>query len=158
MEFLLEILEELKKAAAMIEDRKKKENHMKKLLIVLMILFASSAFAADISWQAAPEAVDGYALYYNTSPNQLEAGGIKTFLPDVTELQDFDTVLSLQPGVTYYFSITAWNIIGRSGLSEAVSYKVPGGFVPAVDTLLVGLDIEPPAIPTGLIAEIVPSL
>ena len=86
---------------------------MKKLLMIaLMLLFAVPCFGATLTWNASDRAT-GYIVYYNTYSKDVG---------NVTEVVDFDNVLSLVPEVEYTMYATAYNQYGESGPSNSITY------------------------------------
>ena len=87
---------------------------MKQFFLVLLVLvFASSAFAKDVtlSWDPSPtESVTGYFLYYSTSPDQP--------FPTVIDVGDVltHTVEGLEDMTAYYFGVAAYDIVGQESV------------------------------------------
>lgn len=88
-------------------------------LLVLFIM-SSTVFAGEIklAWDASPEPVSGYRLYYGLSSGNytenIDVGKVTTY-----------TLTGLQDGQTYYIATTAYNDLGESDYSNEVS-GVPG--------------------------------
>ncbi len=77
-------------------------------------------------------AIAGYKIYRSISP------GLETFVANITNGNQFSYVdLSVTPGTTYYYKVTAFNALGESSLSNEAS-ATPS--TPAT----------PPGAPTGL--------
>lgn len=87
------------------------------------LLTASVCPAAEITlaWDPNPEpTVEGYRVYYGTSSYYY------TFVVDVGN-QTVITISGLLPGVTYFFSATAYSTTGdESFFSGELAYAVPG--------------------------------
>jgi hypothetical protein len=86
--------------------------------------FAATPFPSQsvaLAWTASPSStIAGYRLYYGGASrdytNTLEAG-------DATSV----TVADLAVGATYFFAVTAYDIVGlESSFSDEISYTVPG--------------------------------
>ena len=88
-------------------------------LLVLFIM-SSTVFAGEIklAWDARPEPVSGYRVYYGLS------SGNYTENIDVGKATTY-TLTGLQDGQTYYIAATAYNDLGESDYSNEVS-GVPG--------------------------------
>jgi Fibronectin type III domain len=96
------------------------------LVALIVALFAISATAQAgqsfaLSWNPSPDpTVVGYVVYYGTS------SGNYTTRVDVGTNTSF-TVTNLQPGVTYYFTVTDYNALGvESPPPGELSLLVPG--------------------------------
>ncbi len=80
----------------------------------------AAAAGVDLAWDASPDAnVVGYNLYYGTADgnwtNQLDVGN-----------QTSATLAGCQPGVTYYFTVKAYNSSGvESQPSPELQYLAP---------------------------------
>lgn len=108
-------------------------------LITLMILTgtllaASAASAATLQWDPSNGTVDGYKVYYGTSPtshpNSVNVGKATQYSLNS---------LSLKENTQYYFCVTAYNAAGESPPCAPVAYT------PA--------DSTPPKPPVGLSAQ-----
>jgi hypothetical protein len=89
---------------------------------MLMLLMGMNAFSASVSllWDPSPDSnAVGYAVYYGTvgtpTPNRIDVGNV-TNAP----------VNSLQPGLTYFFYVTAYDSArNESDPSNVINYTVP---------------------------------
>ena len=92
-------------------------------ILSLFLLTAPVCPAADITlaWDPNPEpTVEGYRVYYGTSSYYY------TFVVDAGD-QTVITISGLLPGVTYFFSATAYSTTGdESFFSGEIAYTVPG--------------------------------
>ena len=95
------------------------------LIIILMASASTVAWAgrATVSWDANTESdLAGYKVHYGTQPNRSYSNTI-----DVGNVTSY-TVGNLQPGTTYYFAVTAYDLSGNeSDYSEEVSLTIPTG-------------------------------
>ena len=81
--------------------------------------FTSSASQITLGWDLDP-GVAGYVIYYGT------ASGSYTTELDIG-MNGTQTIISLQPGLTYYFAIASYDFEGaQSSLSPEIPYLVPG--------------------------------
>ena len=88
------------------------------LIVATLITWIGSAHSANLTlrWDPPPEGnISGYNLYYGTNKNSFDHSikGVKK-----TEC----TAWNLQPCLTYYFAVTAYNQTGESDYSNEVSY------------------------------------
>lgn len=101
------------------------------LFVCALLGFVVHAFSATLVWDASQGEVDGYYLYYGTSPgdypNKLNVGNVTQYGLDGLPLSD---------NVLYYFALTAYNSAGESSFSDPAPYRTG--------------DNTPPAPPTGL--------
>lgn len=95
-------------------------------ILSMLLLMASACPAADVTlaWDPNPEqAIQGYRVYYGTDSY------FYTSVIDVGN-QTALTITGLLPGVTYFFSATAYNAEGdESYFSGEIAYTVPGASV-----------------------------
>ena len=103
-------------------------------LAVIFSLTFAHAQAASLVWDPSTGLVDGYKVYYSTNPSD------QTTFRDVgnTTQLNIDS-LPLSEGLTYYFSVSAYNSAGESQPCSPVIFT-PG-------------DNTPPAPPIGLTPE-----
>jgi hypothetical protein len=92
------------------------------VLLGIGLLFATPGFPATVivSWDANSEMdLAGYKLYYG------EVSGVYTSTIDVGNVTEFE-VSGLEVGETYYFVVTAYDLVGNeSDPSDEVMYYVP---------------------------------
>ena len=87
---------------------------MKKIIILVLIFLASSAYAATLMWQPPITGEPlGYKIYYNEFSK--DVGG-------VLELDNFETVLNLVPGLEYSLTCAAYNSVGEGPQCSPLSY------------------------------------
>lgn len=96
-------------------------------LISIFFLFAFELQAKDIAfvWNASPDSVSGYKLYYKMGEEPsppydgmgISQGDSPILVGDVTSF----TVTDLADDQTYQFSLTAYNEYGESGYSAVVT-------------------------------------
>lgn len=96
---------------------------MKKLLFLLLFVFwtvVAHATGVILAWDPSPDTdVVGYTIYYGTASRTYTN---TVTLGNVTN----GAVTGLQPGITYYFAVTALNDIGlESEFSNEVSFTPP---------------------------------
>lgn len=94
----------------------------------VLIVFASSnassmGASVKLAWDASPDpTVEGYFLYHQRSDIPGEAGLTRIDAEDQTE----HVAISLQPGATYTFYVTAYNFVeDESEPSNEIVYTVP---------------------------------
>lgn len=76
-----------------------------------------------LSWTAVPDpSVLGYKAYWGTSSDHYESN------TDVGANTNY-TISGLQPGIRYFFAVSAYNADGESGLSAEASAVVERGKV-----------------------------
>lgn len=99
---------------------------MKTLLLLLSCFVATAADTMTFTWNRNPETnIIAYRLYYGI---QARAHSGNVYTKDVTVMapQMTATATNLQPGVTYYFALTAIAEGGHeSDYSDELSYAVP---------------------------------
>lgn len=88
---------------------------MKKLLFIILFIFISSVCYADkLVWQPPVTGEPlGYKIYYNEFSKNVG---------NVLELNNFETVLNLVPGVEYIISASAYNLIGEGSKCDSLTY------------------------------------
>jgi len=95
------------------------------IFILIAAVSASHAAQVTLAWDPSPEPnVAGYRVYYGTASRYYTAvidAGNQTTL----------TISGLAPGVTYFFSATAYSPAAESYLSGEIAYTVPGNSSPA---------------------------
>ncbi len=91
----------------------------------------------QISWTAVPGA-DFYNIYYST----MSGGGSR--ITKIARVSNPNTVIGLSNGTTYYFVVTAENVVGESYPSSEVSAVPQGPAFPAApsNVIAVGLNGE----------------
>ena len=102
-------------------------------LVLLLACLPSPAIAASVTlmWDPSPDSnAVGYAVYYGTvgtpTPTRNDVGNT-TNAP----------VNNLQPGLTYFFYVTAYDgARNESDPSNVINYSVPAGAPPSITTLL----------------------
>ena len=97
------------------------------LIFTVMLLYApgraQGAAAVSFTWQANPEAVDGYRLYYRTSSGGIPYTGTgATEGPSPVDTGDVTsfTLHGLSESETYYFALTAYIGSQESGYTQEV--------------------------------------
>jgi len=106
----------------------KKKKIISNVFIILCILISpipSIAMDFSFEWEANPEPVTGYKLYYKVGENserpyegtELNEGASPITVGKVTTY----TVTGLSPDKTYHFALTAYNDDGESGYSSVVT-------------------------------------
>ena len=103
-------------------------------VFLMIAITASAGSAATLVWDASTGTVDGYKVYYGTSPSN---PGSAVDVGNTTQL-GIDA-LPLSQGTQYYFCVAAYNAAGESAPCAPVAYT------PA--------DTTSPLPPAGLIAE-----
>ena len=99
---------------------------MKKLFLVLLfMMFTVSAYSANLAWDASTGQVDGYNVYFTDGTESFNAD-----VGNVVLVEDIDNTFNLNPGKTYIFTVTAYNIMGESGLSNSASYDTADSYTP----------------------------
>lgn len=102
---------------------------MKRLFLVLLSLFVISgnagAASVTLAWDSASAEDTGYNIYYKTSPfdpyiNKISLGMVNIY-----------TIKTLNPGVKYYFVITALWGTAESGYSNEVIYQALPPCIPS---------------------------
>jgi hypothetical protein len=94
----------------------------------------SSGHAATLHWDASSGVVEGYIIYWGTDSEMPEHS------LDVKGRTAFHlSRLPLSEGVTYFFSVSAYNSVGESARCDPVEFKPQ--------------DITPPLPPVGLTAN-----
>ena len=100
----------------------------------LSFLIISTTNAATLKWDASTGVVNGYKIYYGTSPDapsqSIDAGNVQQYQIDN---------LPLSENIQYYFCVSAYNSSGESPPCAPIAYS-PG-------------DSTPPVPPTGLVAD-----
>jgi hypothetical protein len=112
-------------------------------LALLVVLTASSTLSAQtVTWNANTESnLAGYRVQYGT------VSGSPSTTIDVGRVTSRQFT-GLQPGVTYYFRVVAYNTAGQSSAPSAqVSYTVPG--LPAPSGTLTATAVSPNTGPTS---------
>ena len=106
-------------------------------LLFIIILYGSVASAEEVTlaWDASPDPVTGYRIYYNTSSLLVNSAGALTI--DVGKDVSQKAVPNLAADTNYYFALKAFYYNNWSGFSNQVIYK----------TRIAG---SKPAKPTGL--------
>jgi len=89
--------------------------------ILAMVMMSSPSFSATLRWGQASDAdLAGYLIYYGVE------SGVYTDTVDVGITDDYD-FQNLTEGMTYYFSVSAYDSWGnKSEKSTEVSYQVTG--------------------------------
>jgi hypothetical protein len=97
------------------------------LAVIVCVLFVSSpsvsaqsSQSVSLAWSpSTSEGITGYVVHYGTN------SGVYPYSLDVGN-QTTATIGNLSPGLTYYFVVTAYNVLGMSSApSDEVSYQVP---------------------------------
>jgi hypothetical protein len=77
----------------------------------------ASAAGISLAWNASPDTVVGYKVYYGTATNPRATGTAITLVGSQTST----TVSNLTNGVRYYFVVTAYSATGESGPTNEVN-------------------------------------
>ena len=117
------------------------------LVFIFSVLHFSISYGADVilSWdQNQEEELAGYYVYYGTSSRTYFENPFKLPKESLVEVDgsvNYQFTVSLTPGMTYYFAVTAYDIWGyETDFSNEVQYLIPEGEP----------DTTPPAAPKGL--------
>ena len=101
-------------------------------LLFIIILYGSVASAEEVTlaWDASPDPVTGYRIYYSTSDLLVNPTGASTI--DVGKDVSQKVVPNLVANTNYYFALKAFYYNNWSGWSNQVIYKTKtAGGVPA---------------------------
>ena len=112
------------KSLRYIKPRASQNDWLGRVVLGLLALLPSLAFATQsvtLGWEASPDpAVAGYRLYLGTS------SGVYTQTVEVGN-STMTPVSNLIDGITYFFSVTAYNTsLVESAFSNEISYTAPG--------------------------------
>lgn len=109
------------------------------LLSLCILLIPSQSYGMDVElqWEANPEPLTGYKLYYkvgeNSAPPYDGTGLNEGASPILTGKVTTYTVTDLSPDKTYHFALTAYNEDGDSGYSTIVT--VSPDPIPIIDNI-----------------------
>lgn len=109
-------------------------------LQVAALLLCGAAQAADVilAWDASPDPVTGYIVYWSTT-DVLQYPGLASTaqIGNVLLYQ----IKGLQPARMYYFAVKARYYNNVSGFSNQVSYTMPAaGYAPAAPVIKIKLE------------------
>ncbi|MFH2060863.1 MAG: Ig-like domain-containing protein [Pseudomonadota bacterium] len=110
------------------------------IIVFFAILISSIAYGQKLKWDPALTPVNGYKIYYGTSP------GDYSFMVDVGDVTEYLlSDLPVEEGVTYYFIVKSYDSVSESADSNIIEYT----FV-----FSEGEDLTPPMVPQNLIVDI----
>lgn len=95
--------------------------------LLLLIPINSKADNVTLAWDASPDPVTGYDVYWGTASVLTNASSSVSI---GSTLQH--TIKGLTAGMTYFFAVKARYYNNVSGFSNEVSYVMPVGGAPAV--------------------------
>lgn len=96
-------------------------------LILLLLFSIASSLAVSLEWDANPEPVSGYRVYFGSE------GARAVAFHDVGKVTEYNVdhiLIGNLPGTTTFFTVTAYNSSGESKPSNEVSHTV---IIPAPD-------------------------
>lgn len=112
-----------------------------RIILLFVFLLNTKAYAEDVTlaWDASPDPVTGYRIYYSTNDLLANSTGASTI--DVGKDVSQKVIPNLTANTNYYFALKAFYYNNWSGWSNQVVYKTKTtGAKPATPT---GLGLSP---------------